>query len=135
MKSLNFLLLLTIFLVLNLNCQSKKEGLKVETPTVNPVIVPHSSPYTLKVNSEGLLQRTGKPYYGIGVNYFNALYRTLLNSSDKSYLEGFKYLSQNKIPFIRFSVTGFWPTELKNFTQNKAQYFRLLDEFIKAAET
>jgi hypothetical protein len=135
MKIFNFLLILSFSLALNLNCQSKKEDLNDVPPKEDPVIVPHSSPFTLKVNSEGILIRNGKPYYGIGVNYFNAFYRTLQNSSDKSYLEGFKYLSQNKIPFIRFSATGFWPSELKIYTQNRTQYFLLLDEFVKAAET
>ena len=90
---------------------------------------------TLTVSADGVFMRNGKVYQGIGVNYFNAFYRTISKNSDKTYNAGFKYLSDNKIPFIRFTANGFWPNELKLYRDNKAIYFTLLDEFVKSAET
>lgn len=102
-------------------------------PVIKPVVVV-TSDSILKVSPDGIFIRNNKPYRGVGVNYFNAFYRTILNQSDKSYYEGLKYLSDNKIPFIRFTANGFWPNELKLYQTNKSRYFTLLDEFVKTAE-
>jgi len=126
-KAFVYLLLVFVVLITTLNCQSAKK----DTVIIEPVIVPG----ILKVSTDGVFMRDGKAYRGIGVNYFNAFYRTIINSSDKSYTDGFKYLSDNKIPFIRFSANGFWPNELKLYQTNKTRYFSLLDEFVKSAET
>lgn len=116
-----------IFFVSNVQCKSKIKSLE-SIPSVYQDSI-------LKVSNDGFFMRNGKPYYGIGVNYFNAFYRTILNNNDKSYNIGLKYLSDNKIPFIRFSANGFWPNELKLYRDNKAIYFTLLDDFVKSAET
>ena len=126
-KAFVYLLLVLVVPIATLNCQSAKK----DSGIIEPVIVPG----ILKVSTDGLFMRDGKPYRGIGVNYFNAFYRTIINSNDKSYTDGFKYLSDNKIPFIRFSANGFWPNELKLYQTNKTRYFTLLDEFVKSAET
>lgn len=113
-----------VFLI-PLSCKSDKED--------NPSI-PDGSIGFLQVSSDGIFMHNGKPYYGMGVNYFNAFYRTITNSADKSYKEGLKFLGENKIPFIRFSANGFWANELKLYQTNKTRYFALLDEFVKTAE-
>ncbi|MBM4040246.1 MAG: hypothetical protein FJ290_17205, partial [Planctomycetes bacterium] len=43
----------------------------------------------LTVARDGTLLHEGKPFRGIGVNYFDAFYRTLRNPADVSYREGF----------------------------------------------
>ena len=126
-KAFVYLLLVFVVLITTLNCQSAKK----DTVIIEPVIVPG----ILKVSTDGVFMRDGQAYRGIGVNYFNAFYRTIINSSDKSYTDGFKYLSDNKIPFIRFSANGIWPNELKLYQTNKTRYISLLDEFVKSAET
>jgi len=119
------LMLLLVFLII-IACKAEK--VEEIVPVINLSGV-------LTVSSDGVFMREGKPYRGIGVNYFNAFYRTITNSNDKTYNEGFKYLSDNKIPFIRFTANGFWPNEIKLYQTNKARYFLLLDEFVKSAET
>lgn len=120
------LYLVLAFVLLSVTCQSKKEVEPLPSANVNGI---------LKVSADGLFMRDGKEYHGIGVNYFNAFYRTILNTADKTYTEGLKYLGDNKIPFVRFSANGFWPNELKLYQTNKIRYFTLLDEFVKSAET
>ena len=120
------ILLLAAVIAATITCKPEKQ---------NDVVSQISPQGILKVSAEGIFTRDGKPYRGIGVNYFNAFYRTILNSTDKTYAEGLKYLSENKIPFIRFSANGFWPNELKLYQTNKTRYFTLLDEFVKSAET
>lgn len=89
----------------------------------------------ITVSADGVFMRDNKPYYGIGINYFNAFYRTIQNNYDKTYTYGLKYLGDNKIPFIRFSVNGFWPNDLLLYKNNKTLYFSLLDQFVASAET
>lgn len=87
----------------------------------------------LKVSSDGQFIRDSKPYYGIGVNYFDAFYR-LLRNDNTSYIEGLKTLSENNIPFIRFTLLGFWPRDMNKYLANKQEFYRKLDRFIAEAE-
>lgn len=120
-------LLSFVLLIIGLNCKSE---VKVATPISSADVAG-----TLTVSTDGVFMRNGKAYQGIGINYFNAFYRTIGNNNDKSYTAGLKYLGDNKIPFIRFSINGFWPNELKLYRDNKTLYFTLLDEFVRSAET
>lgn len=89
---------------------------------------------SLQVNKNGTLIQNGKPFRGIGVNYFDAFYRTLNNPDDISYRAGFKTLAEYKIPFVRFMACGFWPSENDLYFKDKERYFKLLDSVVKAAE-
>jgi len=84
---------------------------------------------------KGVLSKDGKPYRGIGVNYFSAFLRTIIDPDDKSYKDGFRALRQQyDIPFIRFNAGGFWPRNWKLYKTDKQRYFALMDEFVKEAE-
>ena len=78
--------------------------------------------------------RDGKPYRGIGVNYFDCFLRTLNNGEDTSYEAGFATLAAKGIPFARFCATGFWPRDMKLYQTDRAEYFRRLDGVVKSAE-
>jgi hypothetical protein len=86
------------------------------------------------VGKEGVIVRDGKPYRGIGINYFSAFTRTLANPEDTSYRQGFEELAKRGIPFVRFSACGFWPTDWKLYREDKEKYFRLFDGVVKCAE-
>lgn len=88
----------------------------------------------LKVSEQGILQRNGSPYVGIGVNYFDAFYRVLKNNNDKSYQKGFKELSKLGIPFVRFMASGYWPNDMRLYLKNPKLYFSLMDELVASAE-
>lgn len=88
----------------------------------------------LHVNESGMLTRCGKSYRGVGVNYFNAFYRTLINPKDQSYVAGLQELKNRNIPFIRMMASGFWPMDYKLYQTDKERYFFLLDEFVRKAE-
>ena len=88
----------------------------------------------LTVGKTGVIMKDGKPYRGIGINYFSAFCRTLANAQDTSYTKGFDELAKRGIPFIRFMCGGFWPKDWKLYRENKEAYFALMDAFVKAAE-
>jgi hypothetical protein len=87
----------------------------------------------LSVRADGVLVKDGKPFRGIGVNYFSAFYRTLQDANNASYDEGFKALAEAKIPFARIMGCGFWPSENKLYLENKEEYFRRFDAVVASA--
>lgn len=88
----------------------------------------------LSVSADGTLIRNGRPYRGIGVNYFDAFARTLTQPDDTSYEQGFKTLADHKIPFARVMGCGFWPLDNQLYQRNKALYFERFDGVVRAAE-
>lgn len=83
---------------------------------------------------DGVLMRGGRPFVGIGVNYFDCFYRTLIREDDTSYRQGFRELAARKVPFVRFMCGGFWPSEMKLYTEDRPAYFRRLDAVVRTAE-
>jgi len=88
----------------------------------------------LSVRADGALIRAGKPYRGIGVNYFDAFSRTLKDPNDTSYDRGFRALAKRGIPFARFMCCGFWPAENRLYLNRREAYFRRLDRVVASAE-
>lgn len=82
-----------------------------------------------------VLYRAGKPYRGIGANYFSLFSRSLKDENDRSGLDNLAKLSRAGVPFVRFMCGGFWPVDQKLYFQDKSAYFRRLDRVVKAAET
>lgn len=83
-------------------------------------------------SADGDLTLNGKPYRGIGANYFNAFYRSL--DGDDSYKQGFDYLKSKNIPFVRFMCGAYWPVNWELYRTDKKAYFAKLDAFVKTAE-
>ncbi len=83
---------------------------------------------------DGVLMKGGRPYRGIGVNYFSAFIRTLARQDDLSYKRGMAALREKTIPFIRFTPNGFWAAEWSLYMKDRPRYFALLDEFVREAE-
>jgi hypothetical protein len=88
----------------------------------------------LTIGDGGIVLKEGKPYRGIGVNYFDAFYRTLKDHEDTSYREGFAELARRGIPFARFMACGFWPKDNALYFEDRERYFELLDGVVRAAE-
>lgn len=88
----------------------------------------------LRVDKNGALIKDGKPFRGIGVNYFDCFYRTLKDPKDTSYREGFAVLAEKHIPFVRFMASGYWPKENDLYFKDKEAYFKLMDGVVKSAE-
>jgi hypothetical protein len=76
----------------------------------------------------------GKPYRGIGVNYFNCFARVLKDPADTSFDKGFAELKRLGIPFARFMCGGFWPVEMDLYRSGRRAYFERLDRVVSSAE-
>ena len=95
--------------------------------------VPTAGP-GLTVSAKGVLLRDGRPYRGIGVNYFSAFYRTLSTPGDTSYEAGFRTLHDLHIPFCRLMGGGFWPKEQRLYRDDPHEFFRRFDAVVRSAE-
>jgi autotransporter-associated beta strand protein len=94
---------------------------------------PTARPPGLKVVA-GTLTRDGRPFRGIGVNYYDAFNRMLMNGADTSHRAGFTGLAQTRIPFARLDLSGYWPIHLKLYQENPAEYLARLDRLVESAE-
>ncbi len=82
----------------------------------------------------GVVIKDGRPFRGIGVNYFDLFARTLAEPNDVSYKAGLKTLADHHVPFARFMACGYWPVNNDLYFKDKQAYFRLMDGVVKAAE-
>ena len=88
----------------------------------------------LSVDARGRIIKDGQPFRAIGVDYFDAFYRTIGNPGTTSYKEGFQTLIAHNIQYARILMGGFYPIEVQKYVNYKEWYFDRMDEFVKAAE-
>jgi hypothetical protein len=84
---------------------------------------------------DGLFYKSGKPYYGMGVNWFPMFNRVLNgeNTLEQTY-KAMDDLYENEVPFVRFAGP-YWPVDWINYYQkDKDNYFRILDALVARAE-
>ncbi len=93
----------------------------------------HSAP-GLTVGPEGTLLKDGKPYRGMGINYFSAFYDALQRPAEPGYRRGFRTLAERGIPFVRFAATAFWPGHMELYLDDREAYFEKFDALVRAAE-
>ena len=82
----------------------------------------------------GRLLLDGKPFRGIGVNYYSLFSGLLADPSSTAYISGLRQLEAHHIPFARFMATGFWPDDLKLFQTNPGKYWRLMRDVVRQAQ-
>jgi hypothetical protein len=97
-------------------------------------LVSTASGQALTADPSGILLRGNIPFCAIGVNYVDAFWRHLSDFHDRSYEKGFADLSAQDIPFVRFAVAAYWPSQLRLYLTDRETYLRRLDEVVKAAE-
>ncbi len=89
---------------------------------------------------DGVFMKDGKPFFGIGINYFTCLIRMTGMAPDephpgrRDYVEGFRTLKSHDIPFVRFCAGGFWPNDWKLYQTDREKYFGIFDGLVAEAE-
>ena len=84
---------------------------------------------------EGILQKDGQPYVGIGANYFSLFSRLLQHPQDPSSFTNLAALARARVPFVRFMCGGFWPSEQRLYLTNREAFLQRLDTVVRCAET
>jgi hypothetical protein len=81
----------------------------------------------------GQLVLAGRPYRGVGANYFDLFLRILHEPTNSASLRGLEQLSEAGIPFVRLA-TAFNASDYRIYLENREAYFQRLDQVVKAAE-
>ncbi len=97
-------------------------------------ILPPKTPLGLYVE-DGILQKGGRPYRGVGANYFSLFSRLIEDPNDRSSLTSLAALSRANVPFVRFMAGGFWPVDWQLYRTDPEGYFERLDRVVQSAET
>ena len=93
-----------------------------------------ANPPGLSVGADGTLLRQGRPYRGVGVNYYDAFVRSLAEPRRMDCDDGFRELSRRGIPFVRFAAGGYWPVDWGLYQTNRTEHFARLDRVVSSAE-
>ncbi len=123
---------LRLFISLLLTLSGALHADDAPKPTVKES--PAQAIHGLHVEADGTLTLAAKPFYGIGLCYYDGFLRTIRNAKYSPYAPSLKKLSDSKIPFIRVPFSGFWPNELRVYQTKPEQYFREMDLFVKTCE-
>ena len=76
----------------------------------------------------------GRPYRGVGVNYYDLFTRLPANPGDSKSLEGLKRLAKAGVPFVRFNGGGYAPEDWLKYRSNKEVFFQQFDRVVRTAE-
>lgn len=92
------------------------------------------SPLGLYVRN-GTLMHDGKPYRGMGINYYACFNTLLSHPGNRNFVEGFRILREDyNIPFIRFAACPYSAQNWKLYAENPDEYFRRMDLVVHEAE-
>ena len=80
-----------------------------------------------------MLFKDGKPYRGVGANYFDLFLRVLHAPTDTTSLTGLQRLGAAGIPFVRFAV-AYGESDWKRFFNDREEFLRRLDMVVQTAE-
>ncbi|HEV2210142.1 MAG TPA: cellulase family glycosylhydrolase [Verrucomicrobiae bacterium] len=83
--------------------------------------------------TNGVVFYQGRPYRGVGANYFELFLRVLHEPTNHTSLEGLDQLGRAGIPFVRFAV-AYDNADWRLFLDNRNEFFRRLDVVVQEAE-
>jgi len=88
------------------------------------------------VHAEGAgLTRSGTPFRAIGFNQPD-LFRSLLLDGEAGRKKSFTAIEdagRSEVRFLRFSASGFWPREMKLYTEDPVAYWQRMDDLSRHA--
>jgi len=123
-KTIILVFILSVFVCFFNNCAKDEPPAKPLIPSIGMYI------------ENGLLMKDGKPYYGIGANYYN-LFNRIVEENDYSgsSTDQLIKLARAGIPFVRFAACPYWPKGWTNsYFKDTAAYFKEFDKIVKIAE-
>lgn len=84
---------------------------------------------------DGTLMKDGKPFYGVGVNYFGLINGNMKNHWDvSSSLRSLETLASYDVRVIRFNLAVYWGRDWKYVIDEEESYFNAVDAVVEKAE-
>ena len=88
----------------------------------------------LHVTKDGVLEKDGKPFRRIGVNFVSAFLWLREDPNTPSVEQAFRVLSQHHIPFCRFVGSGWTKADMQLYLTDREEYFRRMGMTVALAE-
>ena len=136
-----FCVLMALMFARTAVCQTLSAPGPRATAKLAPVFTPAKAgkKYGLSVGPNGILEKDGRPYRGIGVDWVTPLFRLMRNPDDPAVPHDFQELRKYHIPFIRFPTLGGWQPRLSRsrnliYLQHPRRYFHAFDKLVRMAE-
>lgn len=76
----------------------------------------------------------GRPYRGVGINYYDLFTRISAKPSEESTLEGLRRLAEAGIPFVRFNAGGFTERDWQRYVDDPEGFLEPFDRVVRTAE-
>ncbi len=114
-------------------CVNRRNGASVKCSSV-------ASQSMLSISSDCHLMKDGHRFRAIGVNYYSP-FADLLTHPDKAaayrkaWRNDFRSLHAAGVPFIRFTLLPFWPTDARPYIDHPQTLLPYLDQFVSDAKT
>ena len=83
--------------------------------------------------TNGVVFKDGRPYRGVGANYFDLFLRRLHEPTNSTSLEGLRQLGGAGIPFVRFAV-AYDNADWSLYLDRREACFQQFDAVVRAAE-
>lgn len=103
------------------------------------VLFQQSLTASLSIDADGQVFLHGKPFRGVGINYYDIFLNELDGGNDGSRrpacAEGFQYLASRGIPFVRFTACGYYPEQIAVFIDDRKRHFAIMDAIVAEAES
>jgi len=91
--------------------------------------------YSQGLKSEGgRFYLDGKPYRGVGINYYDLFTRISAKPSDESTLKGLRRLAEAGIPFVRFNGGGYTERDWQRYVDDPERFLEPFDRVVRTAE-
>lgn len=87
----------------------------------------------LHVRPSGTIVKDGKPFKGLGLNYYGAFVRSYENGT-KDYEEAFKTIASYNIPFIRMPLCGYSATYYEDFDNDSETIISTMEDVLDCAK-
>lgn len=103
----------------------------VQPAARNSVVPP--PPFGLEVK-DGRFYFEGRPYRGVGVNYYDLFTRLAAKPAEESSLAGLAELGRAGVPFVRYNAGAFSAKEWERYFRDPAAHWAAMDRVVRAAE-
>lgn len=90
--------------------------------------------YGFHVEADGTITVGGKPYYGVGVNFYDGFLRYAGARPSVSSEDTIKKIAEAEIPFMRVSFGAFRSQGNMAYITSPKTYFKYMDQFVQWAE-
>ncbi len=103
-------------------------------PAADATSSPSPSPTLGLSVQDGKFFLQGRPYRGVGVNYYDLFTRLSAKPGDLTTLENLATIARAGVPFARFNAAGFTTRDWENYLADPNAHFATMDRVVRAAE-